>query len=220
MIYMIGGEMFMDEVFNNKDMVYGDDFTPIYITKQSAEELVTINGIKEKMSDIRWGLLGNVKNNGCGIIASYNIMASKSPLITFEDVLSDIKKRYGAFLAGLFGVKPWTLYNYLSEKFRFHWKVFFKTEFPSFDAKTQSSNAMIILVKWKGKLSMHYIAGIWHKNTESDAWFTFYNTGVQGDNHSSADGQPMTIQAFLSLLKKQGHTVLALMGFSNKNGAW
>ena len=210
MIYILGGERFMkEELFNNRYM-------PAYITKQTSTALVTISNIQKQMIDVKWGLFGNIRKNGCGIIASYNVLASKSSAITFEDVLLAIKKRRGALLSGLFGVKPWTVYKYLSKKFNSHWRVFFKTKFPNFDQMTKTSDTMIILVKWKGTLAMHYIAGIWQKNIQSDALFKFYNTSVKDDNNLSIDEQPMTIQSFLSLLKKRGHTVLMLMGFSDK----
>lgn len=78
-------------------------------------------------------------------------------------------------------------------------------------SKADKSEAVIVLVRWKGYMTMHYIAGI---KTEYGQ-FRFYNTGVKNYN----DGSLISMSNFLKYLQDDAK-LYYFTGVKGKKGKW
>ena len=183
---------------------------PKYITKQTNN--TKIDG--KKMKDIRFGL-GNIANNGCGVIAVYNVLLSKNAKIKFDSVRQGIIACGGTLLLGLAGSSPSGLVAYLQSRF---WTVRTAGPITTFwTSKANLSEAIIILIKCKEGINMHYIAGI---GTGKKGYFKFYNSGMKDSNSKSIDGRAITISTFLKYALINRVAPLFFIGVSNKMKWW
>ena len=81
-----------------------------HITQQERD--TTING--KKMKNIKYGL-GNIAKNGCGVIATYNVLtALKKGKTKFDTVLKALRKSKS--LLGLGGTKIGGIQKYIENK--------------------------------------------------------------------------------------------------------
>ena len=190
--------------------IYG--YSPQYISNQGDD--YKIDG--KKMRNISFGI-GNIAQNGCGVIAAYNVLLSKSSRIKFNSVKRDIIRFGGLNAGGLFGVNPWALTNYMRSKF---WLVYTANFIPYFwGAKAELSEAVIVLVRWKSWV-MHYIAGISTRDGGVGGSFRFYNSGLKNRKKESMDGIRMSIWDFLNYLKSNDATPIYFIGVYGKKGWW
>jgi hypothetical protein len=189
-------------------MIDVDGYAPKYINNQY--DSYKIDG--KKMKDISFGF-GNIAANGCGVIAAYNVLLSRSSKIKFNDVKNGIIWRGGLNAGGLLGVNPWALANYMRSKF---WFVY--TAGPItylWGIKAELSESVIVLYKNAKSLSMHYVAGIGTGNGGVGGSFRFYNTG-----YSDIDGKEMSIWKFIDKIKSKGNTPMYFIGVYGKKGWW
>ena len=195
------------------NMIDSGGYKPKYINDQRND--YEIDG--KKMKDISFGL-GNIASNGCGIIAAYNVLLSRSSRVKFNNVKNDIIWRGGLNAGGLLGVNPKALKCYMRSKFRF-----VHTSGPVtflWGIKAELSESVIVLIKWGGGLEMHYIAGIGTGNDRAGGSFKFYNTGLFDERRRSIDGREMSIWTFLDYVKSNGATPIYFIGVSGKKGWW
>lgn len=186
---------------------------PEYINSQG--DNVIIDG--KKMKDISLGL-GNIAANGCGVIAAYNVLLSKSSKVKFNDVKNGIIWIGALNAGGLLGIKPNGLELYMRTKF---WSVIAAGPITYlWGIKAELSSAVIVLIKWKGTLGMHYIAGIGTGHGGVGGSFRFYNTGLVDKNGKPIDKKEMSIWDFLNCVKQQGATPIYFIGVSGKLGWW
>ena len=178
------------------------------------------SGYIDNQNDASWkkvavGFWGNVKDNGCGAIAIYNVLRSYSSKITINKVLSNLRWMYGSIVynnIGKIGISPTSVTGYLRSKF---W--FLHTAGPItylWGIKTELSGAVIVLYQHKGwNSSLHYVAGI-KVGGGVGGTFNFYNdTYVQKT-------QRLSIWKYIDVLKKNGCKLLLFWGVSGKFGWW
>ena len=131
---------------------------PEYIVRQSPNEIILINYRKVKMKDIKWGTAGNIADNGCGVIAVFNVLISKSQKVDFSSVISGLTLHNGPLMFGLLGVSPVAIVSYLKSYFASVSAIGPPISFwPSFALR---GYVVIVLYKNPKSLSMHYVAGV------------------------------------------------------------
>jgi RHS repeat-associated protein len=138
-----------------------------------------------EMKDIKWGSLGNIADNGCGVIAAYNVLYSKNPYTSFIKVRDELKKMGAYVLFGKLGVLPEALTSLMKSNYN---DVYSNFDLSGIDLlngsnaeKTGKAGAVIVLVAWDEPLKngMHYFTGIHKEGTDE---FYFYNSGITGVN--------------------------------------
>ena len=163
----------------------------------------------------------NVADNGCGIIAAYNVLHSYSSKITFSSVFNSFNNPLAFTLGvGVAGIDPVYLTGYMSTHF---WLTF-----PAgpvtylWGIQAELSGAVIVLVRWKGSLKMHYFAGISTGNGGEGGSFKFYNTGLRDKGGSYIDGRTMSIWGLLDVMEtgKDLAQPIMLIGVAGKKGWW
>jgi len=189
-------------------MIDIDGYSPKYITGQYGN--YEIDG--KKVKNISFGF-GNIAANGCGVIAAYNVLSSRSSKVKFNNVKKSIICRGGLNAGGLLGVNPGALVNYMKSKF---WCVY--TDGPItylWGIKAELSESVIVLYNNSKSLSMHYVAGIGTGNWGVGGSFRFYNT-----DYSDIDGKEMSIWKFIDKIKSKGNTPMYFIGVYGKKGWW
>lgn len=199
--------------FNNfVNMVDTDGKAPKYIDFQYDD--YRINGVR--MKDISLGR-GNVSDNGCGVIAAYNVLRSRSNRINFNSIKNDIVNRKGLLWGGKLGVNPISLAKYMRTKFGFTCITGYKNKQGLLDIEL--SEAIIVLVKWKGFNGMHYIAGI-KEGMRGRALFCFHNSGVYDSRHVTIDNRLMSFQTFVDYVYQQKASIITIIVVRQKIGRW
>ena len=185
--------------------------TPEYIYNQRGP-------IEGKDGDNISFFFGNIGDHGCGVVAAYNILLSKSSKIKFDKVKKDILWKYnGSLLFGYWGTNPISLANYMKSKF---W--FVSVSGPNtwlWGIKAELSEAVIVLIKWEDG-GMHYIAGISTGNWSIGGSFKFYNSSLKTHARKSIDGKEMSIRDFLHYVESNGATPIMMISVSGKKGWW
>lgn len=194
-------------------MTDAGDYASKYISDQYGN--YKIDG--KKMKDISFGF-GSIAANGCGVIAAYNVLLSKSSKIEFNNVKKGIILSGGLNAGGLLGVNPWALALYMRFKFRHVFIAGPNTK--SWETKAELCESVIVLLKKAKSLSMHYAAGIGTGKGGVGGSFKFYNTGLYDKNRKSVDCQEMPIGDFLDYIKPNGAKPLYLIGVYDKKGSW
>ena len=147
------------------------------------------SGYIDDQNDPSWkrvavGFWGNVKDNGCGAIAIYNVLRSYSSNITINTVLSNLRWMYGSVIynnIGLIGISPVSVTNYLRSKFWFICKANSITFL--WGIKAELSGAVIVLYQHRGwNSSFHYVAGI-KTGSGYGGSFRFYNDRYYKDRY-------------------------------------
>jgi hypothetical protein len=173
---------------------------------------------RKAMENIRWGLNGNIADNGCGAIAAYNVLYSKNQNTNFYRVRDRLGYMGGAFPAGigLLGTNPFVLETYMKSKFN---DVSLDLNLAGVDIlknaeKTGQADAVIVCVWWKEFTDgAHYFAGIRKDGTDE---FYFYNSDITGVN----DSTPITMQQLLEKINAEGATPIGLITVQGKNDDW
>jgi len=164
------------------------------------------------MKDIKWGTKGNIADNGCGIIAAYNVLLHYSSSISFSSVLNALKKRGGPIIQrGKMGLNPFSLTNYLRTKF---WNVKTASSWTYlWGIKAELSECVIVLYALSKFNGAHYIAGINTGLTREGGSFKFYNFDNKSQKYRS-------IWTIIDEIRKGGGTPIAFWGVKNKKGRW
>ena len=183
----------------------------------------TSSGYISNQEDKSWksvavGFWGNVKDNGCGAIAIYNVMHSYSQKITIKKVLSNLRWMYGSIIynnIGVIGISPASVTRYLSSKFLFVRTAGAITYL--WGIKAELSGAVIVLYQHKGwDSSLHYVAGI-KTGGGAGGRFRFYNDAYCEKEYKT---KSISIWTYIDLLKENGCKPLMLWGVSGKKGWW
>ena len=215
---ILGYNMYSYCINNPINMVDDDGYAPAYISSQDDKTTVKINGKTEKIQNIRWGLVGNIKDNGCGVIAAYNVLLSRSSRTDFGKVKSELSFCGGALAYGKLGASPFALTRYMYSKF---WRVRTAGAITYlWGIKAELSQSVIVLIKWGGGLGMHYIAGIGTGQRDVGGSFKFYNSSLYDERGKSIDGKTMSIWTFLDYVRANGATPVYFIGVSGKKGWW
>ena len=181
------------------------------------------SGYIDDQNDPSWkrvavGFWGNVKDNGCGAIAIYNVLRSYSSNITINTVLSNLRWMYGSVIynnIGLIGISPVSVTNYLRRKFWFLCKASSITFL--WGIKAELSGAVIVLYQHRGwNSSFHYVAGI-KTGSGYGGSFRFYNDRYYKDRYVV---KSISIWKYIDLLKANGCKPLMLWGVAGKFGWW
>ncbi len=181
-----------------------------YINNQDDNTLVNIYGKLYKMKDIGWGLLGNISDNGCGVIAAYNVLISRNASINFGAVCKTLLYLGAPLLYGKLGTSPGALVTFM--------RMFYKNVImtgPGIKKWTiigRKASAVIVLYKTKNN-GLHYIAGI---IGDFDDNFYFYNAP---DSLGLAKNR-ISLGGLYKLLIESGRTPLMIIGVANKKGWW
>ena len=181
------------------------------------------SGYIDNQNDSSWekvavGFWGNVKDNGCGAIAIYNVLHSYSSKITINKVLSNLRWMYGSIVynnIGLVGISPFLVSKYLKSKF---W--FLHTAGPItylWGIKAELSGAVIVLYQHKGwNSSLHYVAGI-KTGDGAGGSFRFYNDSYYTTKYGT---KSISVWKYIDLLKANGCKPLLFWGVAKKLGWW
>ena len=215
---ILGYNMYTYCINNPVNMVDVDGNAPAYISSQENNTMVKINGKMKRMRDIRWGWFGNIASNGCGVIAAYNVLLSRSSKTDFGKVKNQLSSYGGALGFGKLGVDPYALTMYMRSKFWFVQTAGASTYW--WGIKAELSQSVIVLIKWGGGLSMHYIAGIGTGQGDVGGSFKFYNSYLYDKKGNSIDGKTMSIWTFIDYVKSNGATPVYFIGVSGKKGWW
>jgi len=179
--------------------------------------------------NIKVGFWGNVRDNGCGAIAIYNILHSYSPGITIFHVLSNLRWKYGSLIdhplalkglsiynnIGLIGIAPTSITNYLKSHFFFTYVASSITYL--WGIKAELSGGIIVLYQYKGLTSsLHYVAGIKTGDGEGGS-FRFYNDLYYTNKYGT---KSISIWKYIDLLKEEGCKPIAFWGVAGKKGRW
>ena len=151
--------------------------SPTYIADQYDDMVVEYLGANTKMKDISWGLLGNIADNGCGVIAVYNVLLNMDIDTTFTSVKDGLEEIGGPFMFGKMGTKPGAIIAYLQSMGVHGWAQY--TLDGSLNGyywglKLEQSDAVIILYKIS-TLSYHYIAGLRISGSGINSKYRFFN---------------------------------------------
>jgi len=179
------------------------------------------NGLKvgtRAMENIRWGLYGNIADNGCGVIAAYNVLYSKNPNTNFFRVRDRLGYMGGDLGFGMLGTKPGILEKYMESKFN---DVSMDFNVLGIDIlknaeKTGQADAVIVCVMWEKPLEdggAHYFAGIRKDGTDE---FYFYNSSINGVD----DNTPITMQQLSEKIKADKANPIGLITVNDKKNDW
>lgn len=146
-----------------------------------------------RMRDIRWGSLGNIGDNGCGVIAAYNVFVGLGYNLSFDQVLYQLSCMGAPLAGGLLGVDPTVLFDYMKMRFK-NVSQKFGGYLGDWNQTALRARAVIILYKYPS-MRMHYVAGIKYKTT---GCFRFYNV------ESSLGSRKVTIDTFLRHMTSRG----------------
>ena len=116
-----------------------------------------------RYGDRRYGLLGTMAKNGCGIIALYNIERASDEKTQFERYYA-ARKQIKTNLFGLLGTRPASIAKILRSK-GFQVQSFR----PKKAAEAEVFDGVIVLAWYL--FGAHYVAGI----GKGDGTYTFYN---------------------------------------------
>jgi hypothetical protein len=168
------------------------------------------------MRNTKWGWFGNIADNGCGVIAAYNVLYSKNRNTNFFTVKDELAKKGGVLLGiGLIGVDPFGLASYMETKF---------TNVETYGLVMNGSDtgiigqvdAVIVLVAWDPLTDgMHYFAGI-PKDSSGSGEFFFYNSGVDDVN----DYEAISLEQLYEKINNMRAAPLGLLTVQGKKEYW
>ena len=193
---------------NHVNMVDYTGQLPCFINEQNYD--TPVPGTDLTMGEIKW-VWGNIADNGCGVIAIFNVLLTTNANISFLSVRDKMLIQEAALGFGLLGVCPAPISKIL--KLSTDYQVEEHTLFNQsawVDTANRSSQ-VIILYKLKGTMGMHYIYGMRCFPTTNgacnDHYFMFYNEGF-----ADPVQHKMTMSQFLDYLEDKGRTPIWLWG--------
>lgn len=145
-----------------------------------------------RFGDRKYGRLGTVAKNGCGMIALYNVERAARPETRF-DPFYDARKSIKTNLFGLLGTKPSSIRKNLEAK------GFAVTDIDFRRLKAEPHHDAVIVLYWYW-FGAHYVAGL--KNTHER--YTVYNYYTEP--------YAIRLSTFLNTQKKSKHYVVRVWG--------
>ena len=158
-------------------------------------------------SSYRVGLYGNVANNGCGIVAVYNVLYSYRYNINFLTVCNTLSQQNLYNTVGLGGITPGSIINYLYSKFR---TVYVSSGFNinSWIRAANASGAIIVWYQNPGAFSpLHYVAGV---SVGRYGKWNFYNDAYLIKNKT----KNISISQYINILLTNNYKPLMIIGVS------
>ena len=203
---LIGFNMFAYCI--NNPVMYHDVFgdKPEYIISEQ-KSYTMVDG--KPMKDISLGF-GNIAQNGCGIIAAYNVIASYGTEVTFNRVKKGVIHLNGLVFGGWLGTNPFVIRNYLTLYFGLVFSAGPLTYIWGIIAEL--SEAVIVLLACSD--TWHYVAGISDGGSKYGGSFKFYNTGIS-IRDESIDGVSMSIWEFIKYARADGVVPLYIIGVNS-----
>lgn len=164
-----------------------------------------VPGSSDTMKDISW-VWGNISENGCGVIAVYNVMAVTNRNYSFIQVRDIMLYREAALFFGLLGVNPLAIAPSLAlldgQKTQEHWG-YDRNEWIS---TANTSDQIIVLYKYSDTLAMHYVAGIRCIGPGNGAYKDHYFLFINDPYVSDPFRQRLTMAQYLDILESKGCT--------------
>ena len=204
---ILGSNMYAYCVNNPVNMVDIGGYAPEYITDQNNPN-GEINGVK--YVDIPIGLFGNLHDNGCGVIAAYNVLISQNIKTSLSNVLLRLTL-YGGILAwGKGGISPGSISLLMCKYFSYVNTCLVTSS--EWVAQQYFYDAVIILhIHSNGA---HYVAGIRANcKLSSNVEYQFYNVG---NIKKPIDGKNMSIKKYLQYINENGEVPLLIIGVLGK----
>ena len=140
----------------------------------------------------RYGKLGTVAKNGCGLIALYNVERAADETTQFEPFYAE-RKKIKTNLFGLLGTRPSTIAKNLR-------KERFSVERISRKKAPEAVNYDSVIVLYWQLFSAHYVAGIRREN----GTYTLYNEFTKP--------YAMNLRDYLDYLKRHKKHVVRVWG--------
>ncbi len=153
---------------------------PQFINEQNDQ--ASVPGTDKTMGDISFAL-GNIANNGCGVIAFYNVLVYSSPGLSFMYVRDDVVKCDLPLAYGLAGVNPLGIKYYLEEWQRYkvenYWITVDRSEWISLANRVEH---IILLYQWD-TFNFHYVYGYrcfpLTNGATNEHYFALFNEGFE-----------------------------------------
>ena len=205
---ILGTNMFAYCINNPVNMFDNSGVSPEYINEQYNDTLLKINGEYQRMENIQWGIWGNIANNGCGVIATYNVILSKNPEIDFGEIRDEMWQSNTPLFQGAFGVNPFYLEQYLHTRYAAVLTAL-DSNLGAWGKTVAAAESVIVLYQLPNTLAMHYISGI--RVGGKWATFRFYNVSSNYDDLKFYS-QPISIYRLADRLISQGKTLRYLYG--------
>ncbi len=194
---------------NSINMIDMNGNKSTYIDSQSDYTKIYFDFKYRYMKNIPWGFYGNIADNGCGVIAAYNVLVSKNSKVLFYDVYLTLRDLGGPILQGLLGTNPATIKYLMGLCFNKVYSCTFYKKQKWIDIAGKSE-AVIVLYKTR-KLGMHYIAGIKVNRDE----FRFYNADTLDFKVAK-----VTIYDLIKEINRGGRIPLLIIGVAKKKSWW
>lgn len=145
-----------------------------------------------RFGDRKYGRLGTVAKNGCGLIALYNVERAAFPETRFDPYYAG-RKTIRTNLFGLLGTRPSSVEHNLKAKG-------FRVERIAKKAAHQAKPYDAVIVLYWFWFGAHYVTGL----VEPDGSYRLYNMFT--------DPYPMLLQNFLKYLKDHKKFVVRVWG--------
>ena len=183
--------------------------SPTYISNQYDDMVVEYLGANTKMKDISWGLLGNIADNGCGVIATYNVLVAMGMDVSFTSVKDGLEEIGGPFLFGKLGTTPWKITEYLQSMGVHGWAQY-SLDGNYWGLKLNETQAVIILYKIS-TLSYHYVTGVRATGGSGiDSTFMVFN--IPGKINANTS---MTFFDIVAYIEEMGNEVVFVTGITS-----
>ena len=200
---VVGANLYVYCLNNSVNMIDVIGKYPQFINDQN--DNVVVPGSSDTMKDISW-VWGNISENGCGVIAVYNVMAVTNRNYSFIQVRDIMLYREAALFFGLLGVNPLAIAPSLAlldgQKTQEHWG-YDRNEWIS---TANTSDQIIVLYKYSDTLAMHYVAGIRCIGPGNGAYKDHYFLFINDPYVSDPFRQRLTMAQYLDILESKGCT--------------
>ena len=163
-----------------------------FIDSQRADDKIAYMGTIMTLQNIPWGCWGNMADNGCGVIALYNVFTASGHYRDFTQVATLLEDAYGgALMGGLCGVRPGAITDYVRDVFIIADHGWYSSEWR---LKGHFYEEIILLIRNESTPfgGYHYVAGVVELTPGSGylgGQFHWYNSGVVNFNDILSIGQ-------------------------------
>lgn len=211
----LGMNLYLYCLNNAVNMFDSNGMYPVFIYAQYDSVKVDLNGDGKlvPMSDIELStsflVHASLAQNGCGIIALYNVMQMADENVKLNNVIFYMKFNGGLILHGLLGVNPSAIGRYLLSNSRYAIRT--ATALSGYNKWyeiAERSYSLIILYKNPGGLSMHYVSAIQANIPENlkHRMYMFLNCPYVVKN------DPMRLEQYINILLSKDCTPLIFYG--------
>jgi len=171
-----------------------------FIDYQYGNYKIKYNNKMVRMRDIRWGSSGNIGDNGCGVIAAYNVFIGLGyDYMSFDKVLYQLSCMGAPLAGGLLGVDPTVLLDYMKIRFK-NVSLEMGGNARNWNQTALNARAVIILYKYPS-MAMHYVAGIKYRRS---GCFRFYNAEY-------LRGRNVSVGAFIGCMMAHGLQMMSMI---------